>query len=187
MINTDTCILYEIAGARRINTSWTALSGAMFDLNSYAMRPKGWRSADLAGLPVFPLLLRLDEVMSGFPIDHPLRFTMQRTRTHFLWPARHHAGATNSHDFPPMGARFRLKSGFDITGFRSDTQVVLLAMKTYGLILADKGHDWQIQGERNAFWESAMIDELKTIPVSQFEAVDVYPIGMGDNTLQVQP
>ncbi len=151
------------------------------------MRPKGWRSADIAGLPVFPLLLRLDEVMSGMPIDHPIRFTMTRTQTHFLWPARHQAGSTTSRDFPPMGARFRLKSGFDITAFRSDTQAVLQAMKTHGLILADKGHDWYVLGEVNDNWPTAMMDELKTIRVGEFEAVDVFRSRSGSAAWRVQP
>ncbi len=143
----------------------------MWDLNSYALRPAGWTSADAAGLPILPLLLRYEEVSAG-NIDHAIRFTAALTARRYLWPARHQAGDSNSQDVPPMGARFRLKRHFPITGYRADTQAVLRAMKRYGLVLADNGSNWFFQGTADPRWRNDMLDELKSIPASAFEAVD---------------
>ena len=171
IINSDTCVLYELW-----NTDWnsgnpTAGSGAVFDLGSNDLRPAGWTSADAAGLPVFPGLVRYDEVQAGI-IDHAIRFTVACTRNRYLWPARHHA-ATGGRRCPPMGARFRLKAGFDTNGFGSQAEVVLTAMKTYGLIVADNGSDWYFQGTMDADWSDAALDEMKTVPARAFVAVDV--------------
>jgi hypothetical protein len=170
MIDSDTCVLYELFSARWHHGSPTAGSGAIFDLGSNALRPDGWTSADAAGLPVFPGLVRWDEVKAGL-IGHAIRFTADLTDCHHIWPARHDAGTCNS-DYPPMGARFRLKAGFDISHFSADAQVILRAMQHYGFILADNGSNWYFQGTRDKHWTNSLLDEVKSIPASQFEAVD---------------
>jgi hypothetical protein len=170
MIDSDTCVLYELFDARWHHGSPTAGSGAIFDLGSNALRPDGWTSADAAGLPIFPGLVRWDEVKAGF-IGHAIRFTADLTDCHHIWPARHDAGTCNS-DYPPMGARFRLKASFDISHFSASAQVILRAMQHYGFILADNGSNWYFQGTVDKHWTNSLLDELKTIPASQFEAVD---------------
>ncbi len=181
-INQSTCMLYETF-ATNSSGPRTAGSGAIFDLSSNALRPDTWTSADAAGLPIFPGLVRLDEVQAGF-IGHAIRFTVQQSDRSYLWPARHQAGSASDPNLPPMGARFRLKSTYDISGFGAAAQVVLTAMKTYGLIVADNGSNWYFQGTEDAGWDSgpypAMIAQLKTIPASQFEAVD-------ESSLMVDP
>lgn len=172
IIDRDSCTLYELYALRRVNGAWRAGSGAIFDLDSNRLRPRGWTSADAAGLSIFAGLIRRDEVAAG-RIDHAIRFTVARTSRRYLWPARHQAGATDDPDVPPMGARFRLRGSFDISGFRADTRVVLRAMKRYGLILADNGSDWYFGGTSEEGWNNDMLDELKTIPADRFVAVDV--------------
>ena len=141
MLNKDTCVLYELFAASWNGGRPTAGSGAVFDLKSHALRPWGWTSADTAGLPIWPGVLRYDEVASGV-VDHAIRFTAQRTDRSFVWPARHQAGAARDASLPPMGARFRLRSDFSFAGYSAETQVVLTAMQRYGLILADNGSNW---------------------------------------------
>ncbi len=170
MVDGDTCVLYELYSARWNNGNPTAGSGAVFHLSSDAMRPAGWTSADAAGLPIFPGLVRYDEVQAG-AIDHAIRFTVGCTRARYVWPARHQAG-TSSKDCPPMGARFRLRAGFDISTYPPDVQVVLTAMKHYGMIVADNGADWYFQGEMGSSWTYGFVDALKTIPARAFVAVD---------------
>jgi hypothetical protein len=169
MINSDTCVLYELYNAKWNDGSPTAGSGAVFDLGSNDLRPAGWTSADAAGLPIFPGLVRWDEVQAG-AIHHAIRFTVDCTSRHFLWPARHQAGSANQ-NCPPMGARFRLKWNFDGRKFSPDVRVIINAMKHYGLIVADNGSDWFFQGTEDANWSDSLRDELKAIPASQFQAV----------------
>jgi hypothetical protein len=169
------CKLYETWATRRSGTAWLAGSGATWSLKSNALRPAGWTSADAAGLPILPGLLRYDEVAAG-SVDHAIRFTTNVTNCMYVWPARHQAGSVSDPTYPPMGARFRLKAGFSTAGLRADTQVVLRAMKTYGLILADNGSPWYFQGTADTRWTSPMLDELKRIPASAFEAVDTSPL-----------
>ena len=138
MLNKDTCVLYELFAASWNGGNPTAGSGAVFDLKTHALRPSGWTSADAAGLPIWPGVLRYDEILSGV-VDHAIRFTAQRTDRSFVWPARHQAGAARDASLPPMGARFRLRSDFSFAGYSAQTQVVLRAMQRYGLILADNG------------------------------------------------
>ena len=159
-------------GYRPGNAS-TAGSGAVWNLRSNRLRPATWTSADAAGLPILPGLVNYDEVKSGH-IDHAIRFTAQTTSTSFLWPARHEAGATSNPDYPPMGARFRLKASFALPASRCARacQVVITAMKTYGLILADNGSNWYFQGTTDRRWTYTMVDQLKQIPASAFQAVD---------------
>ncbi len=170
MVNKDTCKLYELFHARWNGGSPTAGSGAIFDLSSDALRPAGWTSADAAGLPILPGLVRYDEVQAGF-IDHAIRFTAACPRNTYIWPARHSDGVANP-DCPPMGARFRLKAGFDISGYNPQIQVILQAMKTYGLILADTGANWFFQGTEDQRWSNKVLDQLKTVPARAFQAVD---------------
>lgn len=172
MIDKDACTLYELFDAEYASGGGsTAGSGAIWNMKSNALRAAGWTSADAAGLPIFAGLLRIDEVKAG-NVDHAIRMTAQRTDRSYVWPARHQAGAANDKNLPPMGARFRLKAGFATSGFRSDTKVVLAAMKKYGMILADNGSDWYFTGAASEDWPDAFLDELKSIPASAFEAVD---------------
>lgn len=182
MINKDTCTLYELFGARWNAGHPTAGSGAIFHLNSDALRPATWTSADAAGLPIFPGLVRWDEVRAGF-IGHAIRFTVDCSSRHFIWPARHEAGSSSGR-CPPMGARFRLKSGYPLARFGPYVQVVLRAMKRYGLILADNGSDWYFQGTADPHWTYSFVDQLKRIPASAFVAVDESGCRVGANTGQ---
>ena len=170
MVDSSTCTLYELYDARWNGGSPTAGSGAVFDLTSNALRPAGWTSADAAGLPILPGLLRWDEVQAG-AIDHAIRFTVDCTTNAYLWPARHRAGVSDER-CPPMGARFRLRSSFDISGFSADAQVVLRAMQHYGMIVADNGSDWYFQGTVDSHWTNTLLDQLKTVPGRAFVAVD---------------
>src|SRR5205823_6553459 len=138
IVNKDTCTLYELFDLAGSGSSWTAGAGAIFPLGSNALRPLTWTSADAAGLPLFPGLVRWDEVQAG-AMTHAIRFTAQRTDRSFLWPARHQAGAAADASLPPMGARFRLKSSYDTSLFSPQAKVILRAMQHYGLILADNG------------------------------------------------
>jgi hypothetical protein len=173
MIDRDACVLYELYAASWNGGSPTAGSGAIFHLtgpNANDLRPATWTSADAAGLPILPGLVRWDEVRAGV-IDHAIRFTVSCTSRQFLWPARHQAGVDDN-ACPPMGARFRLKAGFGVAAFSADAKVILTAMKRYGLIVADNGSDWYFQGEVNGHWTNDLLDELKSIPAGAFVAVD---------------
>ena len=170
MVNTDTCTLYELYDAHWHGGNPDAGSGAVFDLGSDALRPAGWTSADAAGLPILPGLVRYDEVAAG-EIAHAIRFTVDCTTRRYLWPARHQAGVADR-SCPPMGDRFRLRSGFRLGGFSDETKVVLLAMQRYGMIVADNGSDWFFQGATDERWTDDLLDELKSVPASAFVAVD---------------
>jgi hypothetical protein len=171
MVNPSTCNLYELYDAHYAAGGSTAGSGAIWNLNSNALRPSGWTSADAAGLPILPGLLRYDEVQSG-RITHAIRMTAESTDDSFVWPARHAASSSHNANLPPMGARFRLKASFDISKFSPQTQVVLRAMQQYGLILADNGSNWFFGGTADPAWPDALIEQLKEVPASAFEAVD---------------
>jgi hypothetical protein len=171
IVDKSTCRLYETFDTRKSGSTWAAGSGAIWNLKSNALRPRTWTSADAAGLPILPGLLRYDEVAAG-SVDHAIRFTTDKTDRRYVWPARHQAGSVNDPSYPPMGARFRLKAGYSLAGLRPDTQVVLRAMKTYGLMLADNGSPWYFQGTSDTRWPGALLDQLKRIPASAFEAVD---------------
>jgi hypothetical protein len=170
MIDRDTCTLYELFDARWNMGSPTAGSGAIFPLGSNDLRAAGWTSADAAGLPIFPGLVRFDEVQAG-RIDHAIRFTVDCTHDSYVWPARHEAG-TNDRRCPPMGARFRLRNGFRLAAYSDDARVILRAMKRYGMFVADNGSDWYFQGALDAGWTNDLLDELKSVPASAFQAVD---------------
>jgi hypothetical protein len=171
-IDTDNCILYELYAAYPQTASWTAGSGAIYNLLSDALRPAGWTSADAAGLPIFPGLVRYDEVAAG-QINHAIRFTVPQTQMAYLWPARHYASSLTGTQYPPMGARFRLKAGFDISGFSAANQVILRALKKYGMILADNGSAWYISGAPDDRWNNTDLHNLGSIAGSNFEPVDV--------------
>jgi uncharacterized protein (TIGR03437 family) len=172
VLDRDHCMLYELYAAYpQSNGSWHAGSGAIFDLKSNALRPATWTSADAAGLPIFPGLLRYDEVAAG-EIQHALRFTAPQTRNAYIWPARHEASDLTAVNFPPMGQRFRLKAGFDISGYSPVVQVILRGLKKYGMILADNGSSWYIGGAPDDRWDNDALHQITQLHGSDFEAVD---------------
>ena len=164
------CKLYELYVAQRSGDGWSADSAAVFDLRSNAVRPKGWTSADAAGLPILPGLARYDEVAAG-AIAHALRFTVQRTQRGFIFPARHFASSSDDPSLPPMGLRLRLKASYDVTRFRGQSRVILEGLKRYGMIVADNGSDWFVTGAADPRWDDEDLNQLKTVPGSAFEAV----------------
>jgi hypothetical protein len=186
VVDRGACVLYELYYARPQagGTWWRAGSGAVYTLTSNALRPDGWTSADAAGLPILPGLVRYDEVKAG-AINHAIRFTASETRDAHRWPARHDASDNSSSSVPPMGQRFRLKATFPITGYDQDVQVILKAFQTYGLILADNGSNWYISGVPDARWNDDVLNELKEIAGSNFEAVDESSLMVDINSGQV--
>ncbi len=166
------CRLFELYDAHPSRDHWQAASGASYDLTSNALRPAGWTSADAAGLPIYPGLVRYDEVAAG-AIEHAIRFTAPRTQRSYVWPARHFASADSDPALPPMGQRFRLRSDVDISGFHPDIQVILVAMQRYGLVLADNGSSWFISGAPDPRWDNDVLRQLGWLSGSDFEAVDV--------------
>ncbi len=185
VLDREECVLYELYRAfPQGNGSWNADSGAEYDLTSNVLRPDGWTSADAAGLPIFPGLVTYNEVASG-EITHAIRFTVDRTRNEHVWPARHDASSLSGAEYPPMGQRFRLKASFDISGYSPEIQVILTAMKEYGLILADNGSSWFISGAPDARWDNDILHEWDDIPGSAFEAVDVSSLMVDPNSGQV--
>jgi hypothetical protein len=182
-VDTDNCILYEMWSSYPQASSWNAGSGAIMNLTSDALRPSGWTSADAAGLPVFPGLVRYDEVASG-QINHALRFTVPQTQNTFLWPARHFASSLTGYQYPPMGARFRLRADFDISHFSPMNQVILTALKKYGMILADNGSSWFISGAPDSRWNDTDLHALTQITGSAFEAVDESSLMVNSNSGQ---
>ncbi len=184
MVNPATCTDYELYDARYSPSGSTAGAGAIWNLNSDALRPNGWVSADAAGLPMLPGILRLDEVGSGV-VTHAIRVQAQQTDTSYVWPARHQAGTASNPNLPPMGARFRLKASFDISGYSPEAQVVLRAMQQYGLILADNGPNWHFWATSDN-WPSSLDNELTTVPGSAFEAVDESGLMVDPNSGQAR-
>jgi hypothetical protein len=171
VIDRDQWILFELYGARRAGDRWLAGAGAVYDLNSNALRPEGWTSADAAGLPIFPGLIRYDEVMEQKEIRHALRFTCKKTQRAFIYPARHRASRNKDASLPPMGLRVRLKASFDISGFPACDQVILKALKQYGMFLADNGGNWFISGTPDARWPDQDLQALRKVKGSDFEVV----------------
>jgi hypothetical protein len=175
VIDRDNWKLYELGYAFPVNggASWNANCGAVFDLNANALRPAGWTSADAAGLPIFPGLVRYDEVFEQSEIKHALRFTAAITRRAYVHPARHFASSNTSVDRPPMGMRVRLKASFNIATFSPRMQVILRALKKYGMILADNGSNWYISGAPDPRWDDDELSTLKSIKGSNFEVVQM--------------
>lgn len=163
------CHLYEMFNAQQSGNGWSCDSGAVFDLRSDALRPDTWTSADAAGLPILPGLVRYDEVASGV-INHALRFTVNESQNGFIHPATHQAGVANVND-PPMGERFRLKASFDLSPYHGAALVILTALKRYGMIVADNGSSWFISGSTDTRWNDTDLNQLKGVPGSAFEAV----------------
>lgn len=171
LLDKDACRLYELFALYPKGSGWSAGSGAVWSLRSNAVRRAGWTSADAAGLPIFPGLARYDEVARGV-INHALRFTAQRTRRAYVYPARHYASSSDDPGLPPMGLRVRLKASVDISGFPKQARVVLQALKTYGMILADNGSSWYISGAPNPRWSNDDLHSLERITGADFEVVD---------------
>jgi len=166
------CKLYELFAAYpKSDGTWRAGSGAVFDLRSNVLRPRGWTSADAAGLAILPGLVRYDEVAAGH-IDHAIRVTAPTTRDAFIWPARHAASDETAASLPPMGLRLRLKSSVDISGLPRQARIVAEAMKRYGVILADNGSAWFISGAPDDRWSNDALHALGRLHGSDFEAVD---------------
>jgi hypothetical protein len=171
LLDKDACRLYEVFALYPKAGGWHAGSGAVWNLRSNALRPAGWTSADAAGLPIFPGLARYDEVARG-TIDHALRFTASRTRKAYVYPARHYASSSDDPALPPMGLRVRLKASVDISGFPRQARIVLQALKTYGMILADNGSNWYVSGAPNPKWSNDDLHSIGRIHGSDFEVVD---------------
>jgi hypothetical protein len=177
-VDRDHCKLYELYRAFRTAKGWKAASGAVFNLRSNALRPLGWTSADAAGLPIFPGLVRYDEVKAG-AIKHALRFTVARTQRGYVLPATHFASSSTDPDLPPMGLRFRLRQDFDLSGFRGQAKIILRALKDYGMIVADNGSNWYITGAADPRWDDDDLGQLKRVPGSAFEVVDTGAVHTG--------
>lgn len=170
VVQQGTCMLYELWAAHRSSNGWYAGTGAKWNLASNASRPFGWTSADAAGLPIFPGLLRYDEVASGH-IDHALRVTVAVSRRAVIAPATHFVGSADT-SLLPMGARLRLRADYDISGFTGQSRVIAQALKTYGLIVADNGPNWMISGVGDSRWDDTNMNQVRNIPASALEYVD---------------
>jgi hypothetical protein len=171
LLDRDACRLYELGGLERSGAGWHAWAGATWSLRSNRLRPASWTSADAAGLPIFPGLARYDEVRRGV-IDHALRFTAARTRRAYVWPARHYASSSTDPSLPPMGLRIRLKATFDVRAFPRQARIVLVALKRYGMLLADNGSNWYVSGAPSPGWSNDQVHTLGRVHGSDFEVVD---------------
>jgi hypothetical protein len=171
LVDRSSCRLYELGGLERRAGRWHAWAGAVWSLRSNRLRPAGWTSADAAGLPIFPGLARWDEARRG-SIDHALRFTAARTRRAYVWPARHYASSATDPSLPPMGLRVRLKASFDVRPFPRQARIVLVALKRYGMILADNGSNWYVSGAPSPGWSNDQLHTLGRVHGSDFEVVD---------------
>jgi hypothetical protein len=184
-VDTDNCILYELYSAYPQGASWSAGSGAIYNLKGYALRTAGWTSADAAGLPIQPGLVRYDEVAAG-QILHALRFTVPQTQKAYVWPARHYASSLTSAQYPPMGTRFRLKASFNVSPYPPEVQVILRALQKYGMMIADNGSAWYISGAPDARWNNDNLHQIGGILGSNFEVVDVSSLMIDPNSGQAK-
>lgn len=175
VVQEGSCRLFELFALTSTSAGWRAGSGAVFDLRSNALRPSGWTSADAAGLPILPGLVRYDEVRAG-AIHHALRFTVSRTQRGYIAPATHFASSITDPSAPPMGLRLRLKASFDTSRYRGDALVVLTTLKRYGMFVADNGSNWYISGATDSRWNDDDLNQLKTVPGSAFEVVATGPV-----------
>jgi hypothetical protein len=182
-VDTDNCILYELWSAYPQAASWQAGSGAIFNLKANNLRTSGWTSADAAGLPVFPGLVKYDEVAAGV-IQHAIRLTVPQTLDAFVWPARHEASTLTGSAYPAMGQRFRLRASFNISTFPADVQVILVALQKYGMFVADNGSAWYISGAPDSRWNNDDLSSLSQVVGSDFEAVDDTVFMVNANTAQ---
>ena len=172
-------MLYELFDAYPAAGGWTAGSGAIFDLTSNALRPAGWTSADAAGLPIFPGLARYEEIVEQGELRHALRFTVSQTQRAYISPARHYASESTDPDRPPMGLRLRLRADFDETPFPACVQVILRGLKKYGMIVADNGSNWYVNGAPDSRWNDDELHSLGSVKGHDFEVVYT-----GDATVQ---
>jgi len=180
VLDRDHWMLYELFAAYpNGDGSWRAGSGAIFDLSSNQLRPDGWTSADAAGLPIFPGLVRYDEVMEQKAIRHALRFTARQTRRAYVHPATHFASASRDPNLPPMGLRVRLKADYDISSFPPPVQVILTALKKYGMFLADNGGNWFLSGAHDPRWNDEELATLKRVQGRDLEVVQLGEIITG--------
>ena len=181
------CRLYELYSAKHSGAGqWEAGTGAIWDLRSNRLRPDGWTSADAAGLPILPGLVRYDEVKSGH-IRHALRFTTRLTRRAYVWPARHFASQSADPNLPPMGQRFRLRDSFDIGAVSPESQVIFTALKEYGMFLADNGGNWFLTGGQDSRWSSSISSDFRKVRGSDFEAVDSSSLMKDRDSGEVRP
>jgi hypothetical protein len=171
IVDRDSCTLYELYALQHTASGWTAGSGAIWSLRSNKLRPAGWTSADAAGLPILPGLARWADAATG-TINHALRFTAEKTRRAYIYPARHFASSDTATALPPMGLRVRLKASVNIAKFPPQARIVLTALKRYGMILADNGSPWFISGSPNAKWSNDQLHALGQITGRDFEVVD---------------
>jgi hypothetical protein len=185
VVDRSNCMLYEFwqAFKDQTGTGWTMANGAKFDLKANTYRADGWTSADAAGLPIFPGLVKYEEVASGV-IEHAVRFTVDNSQRGWIHPARHKAGK-NDPTFPPMGLRLRLKESYDISNVTGQSKIILQALKKYGMIIADNGSSWFISGTSNPKWDDNDLNQLKKIPGSAFEAVYTGPIKTSASSITV--
>jgi hypothetical protein len=172
LIDRDSCRLYELYDLHRTSGGWRAGSGAIWNLRSNHLRPRGWTSADAAGLPILPGLARADELRRPGGIDHALRFTAPRTRTSFVYPARHQAGESSDPELPPMGLRIRLKKSVSYRGFGPQSRAVMRALKRFGAVLADNGSPWFFSGAPDRRWDNDDLHALGRLSGRDFEVVD---------------
>jgi hypothetical protein len=172
IVDRDSCRLYELYALQKTGAGWTAGSGAIWNLRTNALRPAGWTSADAAGLPILPGLARWDGDASTGAIRHALRFTVERTRRAYIYPARHYASDATDPALPPMGLRVRLKASVDISKLPRQARIVAQAMKTYGMILADNGSNWYVSGAPSPHWSNDQLHALGSLSGSDFEVVD---------------
>ena len=186
LVDTQRCLLYELWHARPSAEGWQAGSGMIMDLTSNALRPDGWTSADAAGLPVLPGLVRYDEMLSG-DIRHALRFTLPRSQDAYVWPARHKASHDTDHRLLPMGARLRLRGDFDITHFSRTDQVILTALKRYGILLADNGGPLFVTGVPDTRWDDADLRRLGAVTAADLEVVDESQLQLLQDSGRVKP
>lgn len=171
VVDRDNWKLYETFSTYADGDGWKAGSGAIFDLKSNKLRPAGWTSADAAGLPILPGLVRYDEVVEQKKIEHALRFTIVKSRRAYVSPATHFASKNTNENLPPMGMRVRLKADFDTKGYPPEAQVILLALQKYGMFVADNGGDWFISGAPDPRWNDENLRALKKVKGSSFEVV----------------
>jgi hypothetical protein len=187
VVQSGTCKLFETyASYLQTNGSWKAGSGAVWNLKSNTLRPRTWTSADAAGLPILPGLARYDEVASGV-ISHALRFTVQNSQNTFVWPARHEASTLIGANYPPMGLRLRLKASVNISSFSAQNRVILMALKRYGMMVADNGSNWFISGAPDDHWNNDDLANLAKIPGSDFEVVDTSRLTVNANSGEAKP
>ncbi len=186
VVDRDTCKLYETWNSHRnADGSWKVGSGAVFDLRSNVLRPKGWTSADAAGLPILPGLVRYDEVASG-TVSHAIRITIPATQSAFVWPARHQAGSTTSLNVAPMGAWFRLQASINPTTFDPAVRPIIVALQKYGAIVADNGSAWYVSGVPDSRWNNDLLQTLGRIKGSDFQAVDTQSLVVDPNSGQAR-